>query len=86
MKKVTTASGFSCEVDENALNDMELFDALVALDGGDMSVLPTVVSKIMGPSKKALYDHVRLESGIVPIDGVIPEVLGVIQALGRKNS
>ena len=55
MRSITTKSGFSCEIDEAVFNDMELFDALTALDGGDMSVLPTVVSKVMGPNKKALY-------------------------------
>lgn len=86
MKSITTKSGFSCEIDEAVFNDMELFDALTALDGGDMSVLPTVVSKVLGPNKKALYDHVRRENGIVPIDTVLVEVRDVIDTLGSKNS
>lgn len=86
MRNVTTKSGFSAELDESRLNDMELFDALTALDGGDMSVLPTVVGKIMGESKKALYDHVRAENGIVPIDRVTAEIRDIVLALGGKNS
>ena len=86
MRNVTTKSGFSTELDESRLNDMELFDALTALDGGDMSVLPTVVGKIMGESKKALYDHVRAENGIVPIDRVTAEIRDIVLALGGKNS
>lgn len=86
MRSITTKSGFSCEIDEAVFNDMELFDALTALDGGDMSVLPTVVSKVMGPSKKALYDHLRLDNGVVPIDAVIVEVRDVIDTFGAKNS
>ena len=86
MKTVTTKSGFTCELDEAMLNDMELFDALTALDEGDMSVLPTVVRKIMGASKRALYDHVRGENGIVPIDRVVAEIRDVVVSLGGKNS
>ena len=86
MKTVTTKSGFSCELDERRLNDMELFEALTALDGGDMSVLPAVVNKIMGESKKALYEHVRANDGIVPIDKVAAELRDALLALGGKNS
>ena len=86
MKTVTTKSGFTCELDEAKLNDMELFDALTELDAGNMSVLPKVVSKIMGESKPALYDHVRGENGIVPIEKVTAELRDVVIALGGKNS
>lgn len=86
MKTVTTKNGFSCELDETMLNDMELFDALAAFDRGEMNALPSVVDKIMGENKKALYDFVRDERGIVPIDKVVPELRDIILALGGKNS
>lgn len=86
MKTVTTPSGFRCELDETVFNDMELFDALTGLDRGDMTALPTVVGKIMGKSKKALYDHLRSENGIVPVDRVTVEIRDIILALGGKNS
>ena len=85
MKTVTTNSGFTCELDETMLNDMELFDGLTALDSGDMTALPLVVGKIMGANKKALYDHVRAENGIVPIDRVTAELRDIVLALGGKN-
>ena len=86
MRTVTTKSGFTAELDETTLNDMELFDALTALDGGGMGVLPLVVGKIMGPAKKALYDHVRADNGTVPIESVTAEIRDIILALGGKNS
>jgi hypothetical protein len=86
MRTVTTPSGFCCELDETVFNDMELFDALTGLDAGDMTALPTVVDKIMGKNKKALYDHLRGENGIVPIDRVTVEMRDIILALGGKNS
>lgn len=87
MKQITTSSGFTVELDESRLNDMELFDALCALSGGDKMSLPVVVGKILGDSKKALYDHLRAENGAVPIPAVEAEVLEIMQALkGGKNS
>ena len=86
MKHITTPSGFSCEIDEAKLNDMELFDALVELDAGNMTALPTVVGKIIGGEKKRLYNHVRASDGTVPIEQVAAEVRHIIQALGEKNS
>ena len=87
MKQITTSSGFTVALDESRLNDMELFDALCALSGGDKMSLPVVVGKILGDSKKALYDHLRAENGAVPIPAVEAEVLEIMQALkGGKNS
>ncbi len=86
MRTVTTKSGFTAELDESRMNDMELFDALIALDAGDMRALPLVVGKIMGENKKALYDHLRAENGIVPIDRVTDEMREIVLALGGKNS
>lgn len=86
MRTVTTPGGFCCELDETMLNDMELFDGLTALDQGDMSALPMVVTKIVGENKKALYDFVRDERGIVPIDKVTAELRDIVLALGGKNS
>ena len=40
----------------------------------------------MGESKRALYDHVRGENGIVPIEKVTAELRDVVLALGGKNS
>lgn len=86
MKTVTTSSGFTAELDETRLNDMELFEDLMALDSGKTIVLPAVVGRIMGENKKRLYDHLRAENGTVPIEKVTAEVMEIITLLGAKNS
>ena len=86
MKTITTASGFTCELDEDRLNDMELFDAICDLSDGRRTALPVVVNKIMGREKKRLYDHLRAENGTVPVDRVTEEVFEILKALGGKNS
>ena len=87
MRTITTASGFTFDIDESRMNDMELFDALVAFQSGDSTAMPVVVGKVMGADKKRLYDHLRAENGTVPVDKVAAEVLEIMQQLrGAKNS
>ena len=57
VKHIVTKTGFELDIEDSCLDDMELFDAVVDLQAGNMMAVPTVVSKICGSSKKALYDH-----------------------------
>ena len=85
MTSIKTSSGFSCDVDESAMNDMELLEDLAAIDGGDISVLPGALSRIVGSeNKRKLYDHVRI-NGRVPIDIVSQEIGEIITQLGSKK-
>ena len=86
MKTVTTASGFQADIEESRLDDMELLDALVAIQKGNTSLLPEVVDKIMGGQKIALYEHLRNSSGITPITAVMKAVFEIIDLIGGKNS
>ncbi|MDD6561366.1 MAG: hypothetical protein PUF17_10455 [Lactimicrobium massiliense] len=83
--KGITKSGFSFEVDEAVFNDAELLEDLAALDDGDVMKYPKVVKKILGTKQKAkLYDHVRDENGIVPLDKLGDEILDIFNA-NRKG-
>ena len=85
MTSIKTSSGFSCDVDESAMNDMELLEDLAAIDRGDISVLPGALSRIVGSeNKRKLYDHVRI-NGRVPIDSVSQEIGEIITQLGSKK-
>lgn len=83
----TTKSGFDFSIDESALNDMELFEALVEVDKGNTLALSSVCNRILGAQKAALYDHLRNEDGRVPMDAVI-EAVGEMFAACKsgKNS
>ena len=85
MTNIKTSSGFSCDVDESAMNDMELLEDLAAIDGGDIGVLPSALSRIVGSeNKRKLYDHVRV-NGRVPIERVSQEIGEIITQLGSKK-
>ena len=87
--KVTTKSGFSCEIDPSTLDNMELVDALAEMQGdGDALSVSRVVRMVLGDkNRKALYDHLRKE-GRVAVGDVTQEVIEIFGALGNpgKNS
>ncbi len=82
---IKTQSGFEVDINPDALDDMELFEALVDMQNGDNTQIPLVVRKICGKSKQALYDHVRLEDGRVPTTAVAKELENIIEALKAKK-
>lgn len=84
MKQIETSSGFKCELDEGCLDDMELFDAICAMERGDAMQTPIVMSKILGEHKKALYEHLRDEKGRVPTTKAAAELTEIITQLGKK--
>ncbi len=85
--EIKTEKGFTCQVEENALNDMELLEELIALDGGDMRTLPSILTRLIGEDgKKRLYDHLRTETKRVPADAVTAELVSIITEIknGKK--
>lgn len=82
-----TRSGFAFSVPDDVANDMELFEALVDLDGGDGRAVVPVCRIILGDQKKALYEHLRNEYGRVPVDAVSEEIADILAALknGKKS-
>lgn len=55
-----TSTGFVYKIDDDVLDDMELLDALVDMDNGDMSSYRYAIKALLGEEqRKALYEHVR---------------------------
>ena len=87
--KGTTKSGFTFEVDENAFNDMEVVDVLSNEEMHAPYKMSFLVSRVLGEKqKKALYAHLRDDSGRVPVDAVEREMVDIFEAFGNqgKNS
>lgn len=88
MRKGTTESGFTFEVDEEELNDME-FVELLADAQEDSLMFPRLIERMLGKDqKKALYDHIRNKKGRVPVDATIDIVTEILTLAGEdtKNS
>lgn len=76
-----TESGFKFQIDDQALNDMELIEELLKVDSGDITALPGVLKALLGEKqKKKLYDHVRTDAGRVPMDLLAKEVTDIFKA------
>lgn len=85
IKHIKTTTGFECDIDDSVIDDMELFDAIADLQAGEVMAVPSVINKLVGGSKKALYDHCRLENGRVPTQAVISEITNILTELNGKN-
>lgn len=87
MITVTTSTGFTCEIDEGALDDMELFEALCDLDHEDATALPRAAQLLLGKEqKKALYEHCRdKETKRVPITRATQEISEIFAGLQSKK-
>lgn len=87
MTGIKTSTGFCWQVDEEAANDMELLESLIAIDKGDATALPAVIRQLLGDNgKRALYDHVRKENGRVPADEVGVQVGEILEQLKTKKN
>ncbi len=82
--QITTKSGFTCDIDPDALNDSELLDAIAELQSGNKLAFPVVSLKVLGRENRAkLYDHLRTAAGRVPLEDVDREMTEIMQALGK---
>lgn len=83
-----TESGFSIELEESALDNMEVLDALSDLDEGNPLAMSRLVVKLLGKDgKKRLYDHLRTEDGRVPAAAVESAIMELFQSINAgKNS
>lgn len=83
-----TESGFSIELEESTLDNMEVLDALSDLDEGNPLAMSRLVVKLLGKDgKKRLYDHLRTEDGRVPASAVESAIMELFQFINAgKNS
>lgn len=89
MKKIVLENGLELEVNESALNNMELFDAMAEMTEGNALALSNVVKLMLGnDNRKKLYDYVRKEDGTVPVEQIDKCVTEIMNLLGEqgKNS
>lgn len=89
MKKIVLENGLELDVNESALNNMELFDALAEMTEGNALALSNVVKLMLGnDNRKKLYDYIRKEDGTVPLEQVDKCITEILNNLGEqgKNS
>lgn len=76
-----TATGFEYKIEVKRLNDMELLEVFAELDTNPVA-LPRALEMLFGKEgKKALYDHVRTETGGVPISAIEKELSEILSGV-----
>ena len=85
MKKIRLENGLNLEIQDNALDNMELLDDLVELDEGNGYAISRVVGRILDKEQKQkLYDHLRVD-GVVQISKVVDCMKEIFDKLGNKE-
>ena len=84
----TTSSGFRWQIEEEALDDMELLDALVEWENGSGEASSTVCLHLLGKQQRAaLYDHLRGENGRVKLTEAVNAINEIFNEIrGGKKS
>lgn len=86
----TTKSGFPFEVTMEALDNMELVDALADLEdsgGKDPIAMSRVAALLLGKSQKQrLYDHHRTQDGRVPLAAVYSAVTEIFLSMQQGKN
>lgn len=73
----TTRSGFNYTLSADTLNNYELIEVMAEVDSNPM-LFPKVLKLLLGEEQKqALQDHLRTESGIVPLDKLRDELMDI---------
>lgn len=85
--QITTKSGFSCDIDPDVLNNMELVDDLADVQAGNTLAISRVCLKLLGnkDNRARLYDHVRNGAGRVPPDKVDAELGEILKGMGQPG-
>lgn len=78
----TTSTGFTWNIEEDALDDMELLDGLVGWENGDQSAASSVCLHLLGKEQRAaLYEHLRGVNGRVKATQVLTAVNEILVEL-----
>lgn len=82
--KGETSSGFKYAVNKNMLNNVEFLEIFAKVQNGDqMKIFELIEMSLGAEQKKQLYDHVRDEEGMVPVDAVSKEISEIFEDLGK---
>ena len=81
----TLKNGFAFEIDEGALDNMELIDAMAAAQEDDPTKFSKAVLILLGEEQRdRLYEHVR-KDGRVAISDVTEAFVEIFQTIGDQG-
>lgn len=86
--KAKTDSGFEFTLVDGATDDWEVLESLNGITEGDVTKYVFIFKRLLGDKQyEALKDHLRDESGRVPVTKMIDELQSILKASNEtKNS
>lgn len=80
-----TKTGFKYELKEERLNNYELLEVISEVEKNPL-VVPKLLTLLLGEEqKKALIEHVREKSGLVPTEKITKEIEDILKNKELKN-
>ena len=79
---MTLTNGFEAQIDEQALHDWEVVEAVCELDNGNSTMLPSLFNALLGEEqKKALVAHIKAEKGRCTVEDMTACLVEIFQTL-----
>lgn len=86
MKEGTTSTGFAYTIEDERLDDYELFERLCEIDEGNFAPMPKVLKALLGDEQmNALKEHVRAKTGRVATSAMMAELKDIFTGGAIKN-
>jgi hypothetical protein len=86
MIDITTSKGFTCAIPEEALDDYELLEDLVAAQNGEQLRIMDAARRLLGNDQmKELKEFVRSENGRVKASDIFAAVSEIFAILTEQN-
>lgn len=90
MREITTMSGFECQIDEETMDDIRLFDLIRKHDIGtrteQIAAIPDILGLFMGlEQKEKLYDYLIEKEGRPKISTLEKDISGIIKDLASPK-
>lgn len=83
----TLSSGFVYQLEDDVLDNMELVDALAEAEDDNAASWSRIVLLLLGKEqRKALYDHLRKDTGRVPIMAVVSVVSEILAGTAKGKN
>lgn len=82
-----TSSGFAFKLEDEVLDDYELLEALVDIDGGNASKVVLALRSLLGEEQyEAAKNHLKKTVGKTKTTDMVKILMEIIEAAKGKNS
>lgn len=83
MRQIELKCGFTCELPDDVMDNMELVDALAEGEDNNPLVISHICRVLYGDKvRRELYDHLRTEDGRVPVASITEAVKETFELFG----